>query len=168
MPTLRAALELLGLLVGCTAADAKQAYKRKALECHPDRNDNESAKEEFQALAAAYARVRRYHEGGGEDGDGDDGSAHIDQEIIDMLKEMFGSNLSDAAAKSIASTLRPGGAGPGSTQAPAPTRTNPALAERIAATRAKLAEEQAAARKAKADAEAAVDNDVASTVAACL
>lgn len=51
---LREAMDLLELSAECTRADAKAAYKRKALECHPDRNpDVADAKEKFQAVGAA-------------------------------------------------------------------------------------------------------------------
>jgi len=149
---LREALALLSLTLECTPADAKAAYKRKALECHPDRNTSADATREFQALGAAYARVRQFHDGGGQNGDGDDGTfPSRDAEIEEMLREMFGERLSKGAAAAIASTL---GAGPSQPPPPPPhgrwngPPTNPSLAEKIAATRAKVKAVDKAAREA--------------------
>ena len=148
---LREALALLGLTIEHTPDEAKAAYRKKALELHPDKNpESPDANERFTEVSVAYARVKKYHELGGADGQGDDGSAHVDQDTLDMLAEMFGPRLSADAAKSIASSLRGQPAAPPTPPKPlAPT--NPDLAARIAATRAKEVE----ARRAKAAASAA-------------
>lgn len=46
--------ETLGLALGSSAADIKAAYRRLALELHPDRNPAPEAAERFSAVAAAY------------------------------------------------------------------------------------------------------------------
>jgi DnaJ-class molecular chaperone len=152
---LREALALLGLTIEHTPAEAKAAYRKKALELHPDKNPEspERANERFTEVGVAYARVKKYHELGGADGQGDDGSAHVDQDMMDMLAEMFGPRLSAEAAKSIASSLRVQPAVPPTPPKPL-VPTNPDLAARIAATRAKEAE----ARQAKAAASAAAQD----------
>ena len=143
---LREALELLGLPVEHTPGEAKSAYKKRALALHPDKNpESPDANERFTEVGVAYAKVKRYHELGGADSEGDDGSAHVDQAMLDMLAEMFGPRLSAEAAKSIAASLRGEPAAPPTAPKPL-VPTNPDLAARIAATRAKEAE----ARKDKA------------------
>ena len=152
---LHEALRLLGLTAGWTLADAKAAYKKLALEYHPDRNNSEDANEKMQRIGAAYSRVRQACEGdsggGIEDSDEDGGDARA-AEIHEMLSELFVPRLSRAAAAAIASTLHP------SEQSAAPkpgvytgAPTNPGLAERIAATRAKVTAAEAEARARKRD-----------------
>ncbi len=156
------ALERLNLTIVCTSADARTAYKRRALELHPDRNDSPDAKEEFQKLGQAYARVRKFHDGGGQDGSGDDGSVPTrEDEIEGMLRELFGERLSKGAAQAIASTIH-AGAAPNQPPPPPPGHgryhgppTDASLAEKIAATRAKVTAAEKAAREAKAAAAAA-------------
>lgn len=47
-------LMLLGLLPTASAIEVKAAYRRRALELHPDRGGDQAA---FAALAAAYKRL---------------------------------------------------------------------------------------------------------------
>ncbi len=52
----RAALADLGLVAPCTVEDIKAAYRRRALEVHPDRGGSPG---DFQAVEAAYRRLLR-------------------------------------------------------------------------------------------------------------
>ncbi|KAJ9453960.1 Chaperone protein DnaJ [Diplonema papillatum] len=45
--------EILGVPADCTAGDVERAYRRRALETHPDRNRGGCAEEEFVAVKAA-------------------------------------------------------------------------------------------------------------------
>ena len=63
--------ELLGVQRSASADDVKRAYRRLAMEFHPDRNpDNSAAEEKFKALSEAYAvlsdsdKRRRYDQFG--------------------------------------------------------------------------------------------------------
>ena len=51
-----AAFKILGLRAPCTVEDIKAAYRRRALEVHPDRGGTPT---EFQAVEAAYRRLLR-------------------------------------------------------------------------------------------------------------
>jgi DnaJ-class molecular chaperone len=46
--------EILGITKGSTAADIKSAYRKKALEWHPDRNKSADAEEKFKEINEAY------------------------------------------------------------------------------------------------------------------
>ena len=47
--------EILGVPHGCTAEDLKIAYRKLAMECHPDRNPGDHAAEhKFKELSEAY------------------------------------------------------------------------------------------------------------------
>jgi DnaJ domain len=52
----QAALDLLEIRSPCTVEDVKTAYRRRALEVHPDRGGNPG---DFQAVEAAYRRLLR-------------------------------------------------------------------------------------------------------------
>ena len=56
------AFRVLGLSPGAGADEVKRAYRRKALECHPDRAQDESQKslyeQRFKEAREAYARLR--------------------------------------------------------------------------------------------------------------
>lgn len=64
----------LGLSRTATAEEIKKAYRKKALECHPDRNPNDpKAAEEFKRVSEAYEALsddnkRRIYDQYGEDG----------------------------------------------------------------------------------------------------
>lgn len=56
--SLEDAYAILKLAVGASIIEVKKAYRRLALQCHPDRNSNDlGAKEAFQQLLAAYQLV---------------------------------------------------------------------------------------------------------------
>src|SRR5260370_8687624 len=47
--------EILGVARGCNAEDLKTAYRKLAMECHPDRNPGDHAAEhKFKELSEAY------------------------------------------------------------------------------------------------------------------
>jgi hypothetical protein len=52
----QAAFSVLGLRAPCTVEDIKAAYRRRALEVHPDRGGTPA---DFQAVEAAYRRLLR-------------------------------------------------------------------------------------------------------------
>ena len=49
---MESAAEILGIAEGATAKQARKAYRKKALECHPDRHPGCEA--QFQKLTRAY------------------------------------------------------------------------------------------------------------------
>lgn len=63
--TLRNALAILGLQIGVSFAEAKSAYRRLALQFHPDRRpDDPDATEKFQRINAAYQFITAQFVGG--------------------------------------------------------------------------------------------------------
>ena len=92
--------EILGISKGASADEIKKAYRKNALEFHPDRNpDNKQAEEKFKESAEAYevlgdpAKRQRYdqfgHSGGGNGGFG--GHNHMDMnDIFERFGDVFG------------------------------------------------------------------------------
>ena len=78
-PTMESSLAALGLEKSATADEAKRAYRKAAMRCHPDRNSTEAAAEEFQRISDAYAFVAGK-------GDGEEAEAVIDA-LADLTKE---------------------------------------------------------------------------------
>src|ERR1043165_2597508 len=51
--------EVLGVAKSATEADVKKAYRKLAMECHPDRNNGDKAAEErFKLVTEAYEVLR--------------------------------------------------------------------------------------------------------------
>ncbi|GAN09735.1 DnaJ protein homolog 1-like isoform X1 [Mucor ambiguus] len=46
--------EILGVPKNASEAEIKTAYRKKALKCHPDRNKDKSAKQQFQQIGEAF------------------------------------------------------------------------------------------------------------------
>ncbi len=94
--------EILGVAKGSSADEIKKAYRKKALEFHPDRNpDNKKAEEQFKEAAEAYeilrddAKRQRYdqlgHAGMGNNGGFGGGYAGFDMnDIFDRFGDVFG------------------------------------------------------------------------------
>ena len=54
MATKRDYYEVLGVKKGATADEMKKAYRKLALEWHPDRNKSPNAHEKFKEINEAY------------------------------------------------------------------------------------------------------------------
>jgi molecular chaperone DnaJ len=95
--------DLLGISKGATAAEIKKAYRKKAIEHHPDKNPGDaSAEEKFKKAAEAYevlsdpnkkARYDQYghqaFEGGGGFGGGGGAGMNMD-DIFSQFGDIFG------------------------------------------------------------------------------
>lgn len=104
--------EVLGVPRNASQDDIKKAYRRLAMELHPDRNpDRADAEEHFKELSAAYAvlgnpeKRARYDAGGGEDFGG---GVAFDPS---MFEEIFGSFGFGGGLEDLFSSLFGGGGG---------------------------------------------------------
>ena len=82
--------EVLGVDEKASPEELKKAFKKLALKCHPDKNDNcKEAEEQFKELTEAYATLndpkkRQYYDQTGQiDGSG------VGPDMNDMFKNMF-------------------------------------------------------------------------------
>src|SRR5882724_1585081 len=94
--------EILGVSRGCTAADLKTAYRKLAMECHPDRNPGDHAAEhKFKELSEAYeilkdpdkrAAYERFGHAAFEGGHGGRGPQGFDfaASFTDVFDDLFG------------------------------------------------------------------------------
>ena len=93
--------DVLGVSKEADASEIKKAYRRMAMEYHPDRNpDNPDAEEKFKEAAEAYSvlsdpeKRRRYDQFGKRGLGGTAGFGGFDQEIFadfsDILGDLFG------------------------------------------------------------------------------
>lgn len=98
--------EILGLEKSASDAEIKKAYRVRALQCHPDKDQSEEAKVNFQKLVAAYNVLKNpesrklYDESGFIEGEGFDKAAEFfrtkfgrisEQDIVDFEKRYKGS-----------------------------------------------------------------------------
>ncbi|MFT5102919.1 MAG: molecular chaperone DnaJ [Candidatus Latescibacterota bacterium] len=93
--------DILGISKGASAAEIKKAYRKKAIECHPDKNPGDTeAEEEFKKAAEAYEVLsdpnkksrydqygRQAFESGGNYGGG--GGMNMD-DIFSQFGDIFG------------------------------------------------------------------------------
>jgi len=92
--------DLLGAAKGSTEEDLKKAYRKKAVQFHPDKNpDNKDAEEKFKEAAAAYevlsnaekkSQYDRFgHAGMGQGGFGGGGGMNM-EDIFSQFGDVFG------------------------------------------------------------------------------
>jgi len=108
--------DVLGVPRDCSEADVKKAYRKLAMECHPDRNNGDKAAEErFKLVTEAYEVLRdpekraaydRYgHQGmrgGGGGGGAGFGSVHFDlSEALMVFMRDFGLGGTGGAFESL-------------------------------------------------------------------
>ncbi|MDR1544984.1 MAG: molecular chaperone DnaJ [Prevotellaceae bacterium] len=98
--------EVLGVAKNATADEIKKAYRKKAIEFHPDKNPgNKAAEEKFKEAAEAYeilsdtAKRQRYdqfgHAGVGGAGEGAQWSGNMD-DIFSHFGDIFGGHFGSA------------------------------------------------------------------------
>ena len=92
--------EVLGISKGASAAEVKKAYRKKAIEFHPDKNPGDSAAEEsFKKAAEAYevlsdpdkkARYDQFGHAAFEGGAGFGGGGMNMDDIFSQFGDIFG------------------------------------------------------------------------------
>jgi molecular chaperone DnaJ len=93
--------EILGISKGATAAEIKKAYRKKAIQYHPDKNpDDSSAEAKFKKAAEAYevlgneekrAKYDQYGHAAFEGGQGFGGGGMNMDDIFSQFGDIFGS-----------------------------------------------------------------------------
>jgi curved DNA-binding protein CbpA len=63
--TVRQAYTTLGVTHGASEDEARTAYRRLALQFHPDKNPHAEATAKFQEISAAYKKICDFHKHGG-------------------------------------------------------------------------------------------------------
>ena len=111
--------EVLGVAKGASADDIKKAYRKKALEFHPDRNpDDKSAEDKFKEAAEAYdvlsdadkrARYDRFGHAG-VDASGPGGAGGFQGMDMDDILRRFGFDTDDIFSEFFGGSRRRGGA----------------------------------------------------------
>lgn len=96
--------DILGINKGASAADIKKAYRKKAIQYHPDKNpDDPKAEEMFKKAAAAYevlsdpnkkARYDQYGHAAFEGGNGFGGGGMNMDDIFSQFGDIFGGAFS--------------------------------------------------------------------------
>lgn len=99
----RKCLEILGLPPSASEDEIKKAYKNLARQYHPDKNDDEEAKEKFQEISGAYTyltdpEARRQ---------ADMEAGHTSFMDNDLFMFMFFSKYYETSAKSIFQPIQP-------------------------------------------------------------
>ncbi len=92
--------DLLGVARDCSEADVKKAYRKLAMEFHPDRNSSPDAEAKFKEITEAYEVLRdpqkraaydRYGKAGTSGGQGGFGFHHVDlSEALNIFMRDFG------------------------------------------------------------------------------
>lgn len=54
------ACNILGIAPGASKEDAKKAFKKKAIEYHPDKNSSEGAEQKFKEINSAYQLIEKH------------------------------------------------------------------------------------------------------------
>ncbi|MBI5509147.1 MAG: molecular chaperone DnaJ [Deltaproteobacteria bacterium] len=111
--------EVLGVERSASDADIKKAYRRLAMEFHPDRNKDKGAEEKFKEASEAYqvlsdAGKRRVYDQAGFDGLRSSGFAGASHMGMDDIFSSFGDIFSDLFGFGVRGGRRPGAAMRGS------------------------------------------------------